>query len=183
MLVGQGSDVLDKPELREATIDDSRAIASLIRRSFRQQVDLLKLRPSECPEYVGFETASRVRRRMQVGNHVLVATLAGKPIGTVAFGQVLRDSLRGEITRLAVLPSHRGIGLGRILMGAAEASLARAGAKIAQISIVAKFDSLRLYYESLGYTKTKLLRFDALPFDVLFMEKRFPEESHGFGAA
>ena len=111
---------------------------------------------------------------MQQGNHVLVADLAGRLIGTVAFGWVVRDSPKGEIARLAVLPTYRGTGLGRVLMGAAEAALGQIGVTMVEISIVAKFDRLRSYYEALGYTTTRLRRFDALPFDVLFMEKRIP---------
>jgi GNAT superfamily N-acetyltransferase len=136
----------EKSEVREAMFDDARAIASLIRRSFRRQVDILELRRSECPEYVGFETADRVRRRMQQGNHILVAHLAGRLIGTVAFGWVVRDSPKGEIARLAVLPSYRGTGLGRVLMGAAEAALGQIGGTVVEICIVAKFDRLRSYY-------------------------------------
>jgi predicted N-acetyltransferase YhbS len=167
-------DLTEGPELREATSDDARTIASLIRRSFRKQVEILELRRSVCPEYVGFETAERVRRRIHRGDHVLVAHLAGQMVGTVAFGGAVRKSREGEIARLAVLPAYRGSGLGQVLMGAAETALGKSGATVAEISIVAKFHRLRSYYETLGYTPTRLRRFDTLPFDVLFMEKRIP---------
>jgi GNAT superfamily N-acetyltransferase len=162
------------PELREASASDARSVAALIRRSFRKQVDLLELRRSECPEYVGFETADRVRHRMQRGHHVLVADVAGRLVGTVTFGAAIPDSHKGEIARLAVLPPHRGTGLGQALMGVAEAELGQFGATVAEISIVAKFNRLRSYYEAMGYKATRQQRFDALPFDVLFMEKRIP---------
>ena len=165
-------DLPEEPTVHEATTEDARTIASLIRRSFRRQVEILQLRRSECPEYVGFETADRVRRRMQRGDHVLVADLAGRLVGTVAFGGVAGDSPKGEIARLAVLPPYRGKGLGQVLMQAAETALGQFGATVAEVGIVAKFDRLRSYYEALGYTITRRQRFDALPFEVLFMEKR-----------
>ena len=165
----------EEPKLREATVDDARSIASIIRRSFRRQVDILELERSECPEYVGFETADRVRRRMQQGSHVLVADLAGQLIGTVTFSRAVPNSPKGEIARLAVLPEHRGTGLGRVLMDAAEAGLGQAGVSVAEIGIVATFHRLRSYYEALGYAPTRLQHFEALPFEVQFMEKRFPQ--------
>lgn len=165
-------DLPEQPTVHEATTADARAIASLIRRSFRRQVDLLELRRADCPEYVGFETADRVRRRMQRGDHVLVANLAGRLVGTVTFSGVVGDLRKGEIARLAVLPRYRGNGLGKSMMETAETALRQVGATVAEISLVAKFGRLRSYYEALGYTTTRLQRFDALPFEVLFMEKR-----------
>jgi GNAT superfamily N-acetyltransferase len=163
----------ERPHLREATIDDARTIASLIRRSFSRQVDILEIRRSECPEYVGFETAEAVRGRMRRGGRVLVAELAGRLVGTVTYS-LAGKSPKGDIGRLAVLPEHRGRGLGRVLMGAAEAALGQMGVVVVEVSIVAKFHRLRSYYETLGYTATRRQRFDALPFEVLFMEKRIP---------
>jgi GNAT superfamily N-acetyltransferase len=162
----------EQPTLHEATTDDARAIASLIRRAFRRQVELLQLRRSDCPEYVGFETADRVRRRMERGDHVLMADLAGRVVGTVTYSGAVGDSRKGEIARLAVLPQYRGKGLGKSMMEAAETALRQFGATVAEIGLVAKFGRLRTYYEALGYTTTRLQRFDALPFEVLFMEKR-----------
>jgi GNAT superfamily N-acetyltransferase len=137
-------------------------------------VAILGIRRSEHPDYVGFETAERVRRRLEKGGRVLVADLQGRSIGTVTFRIDVHEPSKGEIARLAVLPAFRGTGIGRVLMGAAESALGQADATVAEVSIVANFDRLRSYYEAMGYARTRQQRFAALPFDVLFLEKRIP---------
>jgi hypothetical protein len=103
---------------------------------------------------------------------MLVAAVSGRPIGTVAFQLPVEASARGEIGRLGVVPAYRGAGIGELLMKAAESALSLAGANAAEISIVAEFERLRMYYEGMGYEATRLRSFEGLPFDVLFMEKR-----------
>lgn len=159
------------PRLREATIDDSCVIASLIRQAFHRQVEILQIQRSEYPNYVGFDSAARVRDRFRQGYRMLLVYFNDRPVGTVAFRAVQNDRSRGEITRLAVLPKFRGADIGIILMNAAEEALCCADVTTVEISIVAQFGSLRAYYESMGYVSTVLRHFSTLPFEVQFLEK------------
>lgn len=160
-------------ELRAACPSDARAIAWLTRCGFRQQARLLALSKRECPAYVGFETAARVRQRLLGGEQIWLATAGQRLIGTVGMRLLPASASEpcGEIGRLAVLPHRRGAGHGLSLMQAAEHAIAAAGAGSARLSIVARFDALRRYYERQGYAATQLRRYPGLPFEVLHLEK------------
>lgn len=162
------------PILHEATGDDAREIASIVRRAFRKQAQTLGIRGSEHPAYAGFETAVRVRSRLADGARIVVARVDDRAVGTVTWRLDSGSPAKGEITRLAVLPSVRGGGIGRALMESAESALFQTGAAVAEVSVVATFDRLRAYYETMGYISTRRCRFNHLPFDVLFMEKQCP---------
>jgi len=150
---------------------EAEIVASLIRRSFVTQVELLGIREAEHPNYVGFETTSSVQRRMTAGVHVALAYRDDESVGTVSCRPDAQDSRSGDIMRLAVLPSERGHGYGRLLMGYAEAQLAASGVSVARLNIVARFDRLREYYEEQGYAVTETRHVASLPFELIFMEK------------
>lgn len=156
---------------RRALRGDSRLVAWLIRNAFRAQVAVLALRKRDCPAYVGFETAARVRDRMLHGEQIWIASARGKVIGTVGMRLHTASPAYGEIGRLAVLPRFRGSGLGLSLMQAAERAVEAAGGTEARLSIVASFDSLRRYYERQGYVATHAQRYHGLPFEVLHLQK------------
>jgi GNAT superfamily N-acetyltransferase len=143
--------------------------AALVRRAYRTEARRLGLTRWDCPGYAAFEAPSGVRRRLRSGGRVLVMYESGQPVGTVS--TIIRGSAAAEIARLAVVPECRGRGLGRSLMAFAERELTEAGVATAEVSIVARFDHLRRYYEDLGYSAARLERFQSLPFDVQSMEK------------
>lgn len=157
--------------LGAATRSDSKTVASLIRRSFLNQAKELGLKRSEYPNYVAFDTAEKVRERVERGARVTVAHLGERAVGTVT-SRVTRDRREtGEITRLGVLPRYRGNSFGSILIAHAEDQLRLAGMRAVELSIVSRFEGLRSYYEQLGYIATVTKRFETLPFEVLFLEK------------
>jgi GNAT superfamily N-acetyltransferase len=167
---------------------DSPLVASLIQRCFQQQAQALAISEIDYPSYVAFETEVGVRRRIASGIHVALAYLGEEPIGTVSCA-LQRDAARpSEIMRLGVLPGHRGAGYGRELMQYAEGHLVAVGALVAEVSIVAKFDRLRAYYEDLGYSVWDSRQVPSLPFELLFMQKTLnlklpPTDAHRAGTA
>ena len=92
-------------------------------------------------------------------DQVVLTHLNDIAIGKVSFNLSSEKSKKGEIKRLAVLPRYRGNGYGRILMEYAEDRLREQRARVIEISIVAQFENLRLYYESLGYSASESKRF------------------------
>ena len=68
-----GSSQLRTLEVRLARHDDASLIAALVRASFVTQVQRLGLSERVCPDYAGFETAHRVRRRIDAGSTIAVA--------------------------------------------------------------------------------------------------------------
>jgi GNAT superfamily N-acetyltransferase len=169
--------------LRTATETDAAAIAALIRQAFERPAAILGMRPAEHPHYVAFDDAARVRRRMLAGVQTVLLCAGDAPIGTVSWSMSGQDSAEGELTRLAVLPAQRGQDHGRRLMQHAEAQLYRQGARIARISIVARFERLQAYHESMGYQAREIRRVASLPFDLLFLEKRLVARAPGREAA
>jgi GNAT superfamily N-acetyltransferase len=155
--------------IRTATETDASAIAAIVVQSFRKQAELLGISQLEHPNYVAFETEANVRRRIEAGVHVALASSGDQFIGTVSCAYS-RDE-PAEILRLAVLPSHRGKHYGRELMTYAEDRLAVAGAAAVEISIVARFRRLQAYYEELGYSATRFKSVRSLPFELLYMQK------------
>lgn len=84
--------------IRPAVEADAGVVASLIRGSFLAQVDILGIRESEYPNYVGFETASSVQRRMSAAVHVALASLGGQCIGTISCAPDVHDPRLGDIS-------------------------------------------------------------------------------------
>lgn len=161
----------DMLTIRLAVQADAGVVASLIRASFLAQVEILGIRESEYPNYVGFETASSVQRRMSAGVHVALACLGGESIGTISYAPDVHNPRVGDIMRLGVVPSARGRGYGRMLMDHAEAQLTMRGASVARLAIVARFERLREYYEQQGYVGSEIKYVPSLPCELIMMEK------------
>jgi len=106
-----------------ADMKDSELVSKLIRESFKKQADILAIRKEEYPNYVAFETAEGVQKRMAQGDVIIIAYLKEEPIGTVSFSTDLNQVHKGYIKRLAVIPEFRGYGYGNLLMGYAEMKL------------------------------------------------------------
>jgi ribosomal-protein-alanine N-acetyltransferase len=70
----------------------------------------------------------------------------------IALGRVAADE--AELLTIAVLPEHRGAGLGRALLTAFEAQAARAGARIAHLEVAADNHAAHALYIRQGYAET-----------------------------
>lgn len=155
--------------IRAATEADVELVASLVRECFRKQAEALSISPHEYPNYVAFETAAIVRKRMASGANVALAFRDEQLVGTVSWRLI--GERGGEVTRLGVIPLYRGRGFGHELMAYAERQLSSAGAVEAQLSIVAQFRRLEAYYTGQGYATREVRRVPSLPFEILYMAK------------
>jgi ribosomal protein S18 acetylase RimI-like enzyme len=81
---------------------------------------------------------------------VLLAREEGRLVGSVMVGF---DGHRGWVYYLAVAPEHRGQGLGRALMEAAEAWLAARDAPKLQLMIRGDNDAAQGFYAAIGYER------------------------------
>ncbi|MGI1663912.1 GNAT family N-acetyltransferase [Palleronia sp. KMU-117] len=70
----------------------------------------------------------------------------------VALGRVAADE--AELLTIAVLPGHRGAGVGRSLLAAFETEAARAGARVAFLEVAADNHAARALYTRGGYVET-----------------------------
>lgn len=94
----------------------------------------------------GIALADELDGRDEEATHLL-ATDKGIPVGTA---RLLEQGATGKIGRVAVLPSHRGQGLGRALVEAAVAVLA-SRPHLTQAKLGAQTHAIG-FYESLGFT-------------------------------
>lgn len=79
---------------------------------------------------------------------ILAARDEGRLIGTVMVGY---DGHRGWLYYLAVADSHRGTGLGRTLVEAAEQWLGDQGARVIRLMVRAENEAVVGFYRALGY--------------------------------
>ena len=83
---------------------------------------------------------------------VLVAEVAGRIAATAMVGE---DGHRGWVYYVAADPAHKGSGLGRAIMGAAERWLAARGVWKVQLLVREDNAPVRQFYEHLGYRDTR----------------------------
>lgn len=146
-------------------------IAGMIQESFKKQAAILEINDATHPNYAGFESPERVRARMRSGDRAVLLYSDDTAVGTISYQVSPESNTRGYIKRFAVLPQHRGRGLGPLLMNYAEQELLEIGVIRAEISIVARFERLQRYYERLGYDVFDRKTVAAFPFEILFMAK------------
>ncbi len=157
----------------QAVVGDEQAVADIIRRSFAEQAETLGMRESEFPNYVAFETPRAVADAIRGGETAYLLVYEGKPVGTVRCR--IGEGSVGAISRLAVLPEHRGNGYGEALMRHAQNALIKQGVGRIEISIVKKFERLQAFYQMLGYRVLRDALYPSLPFEVRHLEKILSE--------
>ena len=158
-------------ELADTTL--SEIVASIIRKSFKNQAEELGLTVEKHSGYAAFETSQKVKRRIGRGEHVFLAYVGEEPVGTITFSVDSKQPVNGYIERLAVLPEFRGNGYGRELMGYAEEQLRKASVVCVELAIVKQFKSLQEFYEQLGYNPTETVKYEFLPFEVLLIQNNY----------
>jgi predicted N-acetyltransferase YhbS len=122
--------------LREAGAADAEVLARLLREAFEEFRGQL-----DPPSSAHGKTAEAVLRELQ-GGGALIAEVEGAPVGCV-FLHPREDHL--YLDRLAVLPSHRGAGIARQLMDAAEAR------GPVRLSVRCALAAQQAYYARRGY--------------------------------
>jgi GNAT superfamily N-acetyltransferase len=151
-------------EMRIATMKDAKVVADLLRESFAEFKELYTPR--------GFAATtpqpSIIRGRMRVG----VTWIAS--IGTVASGTVTAVPLQDDsvyVRSMAVIPSARGLGIGRALLNQAEEFARGRGVRRMILNTTPFLESAIHLYESSGFRLTKGCRSDLHGTPLLSMEK------------
>ena len=130
--------------LREAGEADAEALAAVIRAAFEEYRGRL-----DPPSGALAETAATVREKMRTAQAV-VALASQVPVGC-AF--LRPEEGRLYLFRLAVLPGHRGRGLGRALLAHAEERARALGLPRVRLGVRAALARQIAYYEDLGYRR------------------------------
>ena len=128
--------------IRAARADEAEAIVALIQRAFGEYRG--KLRPESGALQ---ETPETIRAVMKTGT-ILLAERAGRVLGCVS---VRRKDDCAYAGRLAVEPMERGIGAGRALMAAAEATARQMGSDRLRVDVRLKLRDNRAFFRALGF--------------------------------
>lgn len=153
--------------IRPVRIDDGQVVVDLLRRSFATVAERFGLTMKNCPQSVAFYTEQRFATDLDRGMQYYLLEDDGQPCGCVALEPATPDMV--YLGRLAVLPEHRGKGLGRTLVHHIFAEAKRIGARRVEIGIIEADTRLKDWYRRFGFTPTGTKTFDHLPFVVGFM--------------
>ena len=172
--------------IREATRDEADLLARLIRDAFRTVADRFGFTPETWPKHAAFTPPERIVQLMDEGFRYFILRQSGRPCGCIALRRISPDPSRPcdarpraagrpvevetvHLRHLAVLPAHRGRGLGQALLEHAIAEARRLGACRMTLGIVADDLPLRHWYERRGFTVTGTESYDGMPCLVTWM--------------
>ncbi len=89
-------------------------------------------------------------------------------IGCVAFRQSKPDT--AYLNRLAVLPNYQNQGVGKTLVDFIINYSSKLNIRYVSIGIIAEHETLKSWYEKIGFKEVKTTKIDHLPFDVTYMK-------------
>jgi N-acetylglutamate synthase-like GNAT family acetyltransferase len=130
--------------IRAARPDEAEAIVALLQRAFGQYRG--KLRPESGALQ---ETPETIRAVMKAGT-ILLAERAGRILGCVS---VRRKDDCAYAARLAVEPMEQGMGVGRVLLAAAEALARQMGTGRLRVDVRLKLTDNRAFFRALGFVE------------------------------
>lgn len=156
-----------KPKIRIGTPKDAAVLVEIIRSSFRGVAERFGLTQENCPKHPSNCTVDWVQRDMDRGVTYFVLEDGGKLSGCVAQEQASRELCYLE--RLAVLPTRRQRGFGKVLVNYVLTEAKHLGAHRVDIGIIAGQTELKNWYIRIGFVETETKKFSHLPFRVTFM--------------
>lgn len=159
--------MMANPIVRTCTRDDIGILAETIRESFKDVADRFGLTLENCPRHPSNCTREWIEKDMERGIVYFVIERGSAVAGCA--GLELASSGVCYLERLAVLPSVRRRGLGKILVSHVISEAVHSGASRVNIGIIAEQEELKRWYEGLGFVEGESREFDHLPFRVTFM--------------
>jgi len=166
---GVGNTTLNQaPMIREATIEDSEVLATIISESFHDVAQRFSLTPDNCPKHPSNCSTSWIKSDLARGVQYFILFQGDNPIGCVGLESPSVEVC--YIERLSVLPKMRGNHFGINLVQHTVDCAASKGAYKVSIGIIAKHTELKEWYKYLGFIEVETKSFPHLPFQVCFME-------------
>jgi GNAT superfamily N-acetyltransferase len=161
--------------IRLATRDEAPRLAGIIRAAFRDVAERFGLTPETAPTHPSLCTALWIERGLDKGVTYYMGEDGARAWGCVALERANPDVCYLE--RLAVLPECRRKGLGKALVDHVLTEARALGARRVEIGIIADHRELRDWYLDLGFRAVRTVRFEHLPFAVMFMERALRSEA------
>jgi N-acetylglutamate synthase-like GNAT family acetyltransferase len=155
-------------KIKQATLNDRKVIAKLIRDAFLDVARRFALTKENCPKHPSNCASSWIASDICRGVQYYILYVDKNPIGCVAIENVNADVCYLE--RLSVLPEMRGKHFGiRLVQHALQCAALKKIPKVG-IGIIDEQTELKEWYLRLGFVVTEIKRFPHLPFTVCLME-------------
>ena len=157
--------------IRHAASDKAAIIARLLNEAFGPVAEKLGLTPENCPTHPSFAKQNWIEWEFEHGAQYFLGCKAEGCV--VACASIMgKDETTAELRRVATTPECQNRGIGKKMVGYAEAECIKMGFRQIEIGTVARQKALHRWYISLGYRDTVRRSFPQLPFKVQFMVKR-----------
>ncbi|MFC1714935.1 GNAT family N-acetyltransferase [Candidatus Poribacteria bacterium] len=155
-------EILSDSELQES--------AKVIRDSFITVATDLNLNAENCPTHPTFISFTELKRLREKGAETFALFHRNRQVEFVAVEKA-SDALY-YMEKLAVLPEYRHRGFGKKLMDFVFDYVKQRNGDTVSIGIINEHSVLKNWYSDYGFVETGIRRFEHLPFQVCFMEKK-----------
>lgn len=144
------------------------ACLDIIHNSFITVANDFNLTKDNCPSHTAFMPLEKLNEQYADGRAMFFYEKDSEKVG---YFSLKKCGDNAELDNLAVLPSHRHLGIGREMIEfAKEYARDHLHADKLTIGIIEENAVLRKWYENLGFVHTGTKKFKHLPFTVGFME-------------
>ncbi|MFX1338082.1 MAG: GNAT family N-acetyltransferase [Promethearchaeota archaeon] len=155
--------------IRECTEKDIKILTRLLRQSFHDVAKRYNLTIQNAPSHPSNCTEEWIIKSFENGIKYFILEQQNIPYGCVALEQA--NSEVCYLERLGVLIDHRHKGYGKALVNYIIQEAKKRNAKRVEIGIIAENVQLKKWYERQGFIERNTVKFEHLPFNVLFMYK------------
>lgn len=146
------------------------ACVAVIREAFGTVADEYGFTEESAPTNAAFLTVDRLREVQRRGDHVLALTAGTRIVGSVSL-RPASDPAVAYLEHLAVAPACRHRGYGTVLVERSCALAAADGATTVSVGIIDANETLKGWYQRLGFAVTGTRVFQHLPFDVCYLQR------------
>lgn len=143
----------------------------IIQKSFKTVADEFNLDKGNAPTHPSNLTLTALKESVGKGITFYGLYRHGTIVGCIGIEKSTEEH-KYYIEKLAVLPDKRHRGYGKMLMDFAYDTIHEKNGNIISIGIINENAILKNWYKKEGFNEKGLKRFDHLPFEVCFMEKR-----------
>lgn len=151
-------------ELKPSQLEES---AKVIRAAFETVADEFDFTPENNPNHGAFMQADKLLDDYNRGIKMFGLHTGGVQVGFIAVKQ--KNEALYYFEKLAVLPSYRRHGYGRLLLDHACEYIREAGGGRVSIAVINENTSLKNWYLQYGFVQTSLKDFEHLSFTVCYM--------------
>lgn len=140
----------------------------IIHSSFITVAEEFGLTENNCPSHTAFMTFDKLVKQFDDSRPMFLFYQDDIPVGYFSLAKCSDEEW--ELNNLAVLPEYRYLGIGKVMVDYAVATVKNYGGNKISIGIIEENSTLKNWYLKLGFNHISTRKFEHLPFTVGFME-------------